>query len=56
MRSKLYLLRLTTSMPLATAALHMEEPTNPLPPKTTICKSIVNYFRKPGLTREKSSA
>jgi hypothetical protein len=25
-------------MPLATAALHIAEPTNPLPPNTTICK------------------
>lgn len=29
------LLTLTTSMPLDTAALHIAEPTNPLPPKTT---------------------
>lgn len=27
-----------TSMPLDTAALHMAEPTKPLPPKTTIYK------------------
>lgn len=32
-----YLLKLTTSMPLETAALQIAEPTNPLPPNTTIC-------------------
>jgi hypothetical protein len=37
-----YLLRLTTSIPLETAALQIAEPTNPLPPNTTICKTSRN--------------
>jgi hypothetical protein len=34
---KMHLLKLQTSMPLETAALQIAEPTNPLPPNTTIC-------------------
>lgn len=37
-----YLLKLTTSMPFDTAALHIAEPTKPLPPKTTICYKQTN--------------
>jgi len=47
---KRYLLKLTTSMPLETAALQIAEPTNPLPPNTTICnhrETVQNGEEKP---------
>ena len=34
-QKRIYLLTPTTSMPLDTAALHIAEPTKPLPPNTT---------------------